>query len=66
VSLRTRNDFEDTDKYSPKNTTEAILERERKSNPYKTNRDMRRTTRGIFAANQEVRRMEGQNDGVMQ
>ena len=66
VSLRTQNDFDDVDKYNPNNTTEAILEQQKKSNPYMTNRNLRRSTKGMFTSNSEVRRMGDQNDGVIQ
>ena len=58
MSIRTKNEFNDAHKLSPRNTVEAILEQERMKNPYSVDKHMRVRSKGLYSDNSEVKRMK--------
>ena len=57
VSLRTKKDFDDVTKYHPDNTPEAIIEKEKNSNPYKLKKELRVMTKGRYDGHDDVKKV---------
>lgn len=55
MSLRTKKDFGNIHKYHRDNTPDVILEKQRLSNPYTVNRELRAHTKGHFGQQRDVK-----------
>jgi len=55
--MRTKNDFPDVNKYHKDNTPEGISEIKKKENVYIQKKNLRKSTKGTFAENHQVKRV---------